>query len=140
MKVAYIAGPYRAGTPLDILKNIQRAGDVALKYWKAGYAVICPHKNTSLFDGQADDSVWLEGDLELLRRSDLVVMMAGWHDSAGARREHDLAKELGIEIAWEPETNAFSFYHNQFWWDFESEEKANAAIEFAEAYAEWSKK
>lgn len=98
MKVAYIAGPYRAGTPLDILRNVHRAGDVALKYWNAGYAVICPHKNTCLFDGQADDSVWLEGDKEMLRRSDLVVMMQGWEKSSGATAEHELAVSLGLPI------------------------------------------
>ena len=75
MKVAFISGPYRAPTPLQTMENIHRASLVALKYWRLGYAVICPHRNTALFDGEADDSVWLQGDLEFLRRSDVVVMM-----------------------------------------------------------------
>jgi hypothetical protein len=101
MKVVYIVGPYRATTPLGILQNVHKAGDVALKYWRKGYAVICPHKNTALFDGQADDCIWLEGDKELLRRSDVVVMMQEWEQSAGATAEHDLAKSLGLEIIYE---------------------------------------
>lgn len=101
MKVAYIAGAYRSTTPLGILRNVHLAGDVALKYWNLGFAVICPHKNTCLFDGQADDSVWLEGDKELLRRSDVVVMMSGWEKSVGATAEHELAKSLGMEVVYE---------------------------------------
>ena len=60
MKVAYVAGPYRAPTPYQTLRNIREAEYIALKLWKMGYAVICPHKNTSLFDGECDDSTWLE--------------------------------------------------------------------------------
>jgi hypothetical protein len=100
-KVAYIAGPYRSSTPLGILRNVHRAGDVALKYWRLGFAVICPHKNTALFDGQADDSIWLQGDLELIRRSDVIVMMDTWRDSSGATAEHELAMSLGKEIIYE---------------------------------------
>jgi len=66
MKVAYISGPYRAATVHGVVENIRRAERVALKYWQLGYAVICPHTNTALFDGAAPDDVWLAGDLELL--------------------------------------------------------------------------
>lgn len=101
MRVAYIAGPYRARTPLDILDNVQAAGRVALKYWNLGYAVICPHKNTALFDGQAPDSVWLDGDLELIKRCDVVVMMSNWRKSSGATAEHEFALANGIEVIYE---------------------------------------
>jgi hypothetical protein len=101
VKVAYIAGPYRAATPLDILDNVHAAGRVALKYWNLGYAVICPHKNTALFDGQAPDSVWLDGDLELIKRCDVVVMMANWRKSSGATAEHEFALAHGIEVIYE---------------------------------------
>jgi hypothetical protein len=101
VKVAYIAGPYRAATPNAILQNIQAAGEVALNYWRKGYAVICPHKNTALFDGECPDSTWLQGDLELIRRCDVVVMMPNWRESSGARAEHNLAEGLGKEIIYE---------------------------------------
>lgn len=103
MKLAYVAGPYRAKTPLDILKNVHAAGEVALKYWRLGYAVICPHKNTALFDGQADDDVWLKGDIEMLRRCDVVVMMANWRESRGATAEHAIAIAHNIPIIYEGE-------------------------------------
>lgn len=101
MKVAYIAGSYRAGTIMGILDNIQIASKVALKYWKMGYAVICPHRNTALFDGECDDLVWLNGDLELLKRSDVIVMLPLWQYSKGAVMEHAEAVALEKEIIYE---------------------------------------
>lgn len=98
MKVAYIAGPYRAKNGVTVLENIRAAEVVAIKYWRNGYAVITPHLNTAFFDGLAPDSVWLEADLEFLRRADVVVMMKTWKESSGAVAEHALAVELGKEI------------------------------------------
>lgn len=98
MRLAFISGPYRAATPSGIVQNIRNAERVAIEYWRKGYAVICPHKNTALFDGLAPDSVWLSGDLEMLRRCDVVVMIPGWKASSGAINEESLALNLGKEI------------------------------------------
>ena len=96
MKVAFISGPYRGPTESDVVRNIRHAEQYAIKYWKLGYAVICPHKNSALFGGLADDSVWLDGDLEFLRRSDVIVLIPGWKTSAGAKAERREAIRLGI--------------------------------------------
>jgi len=101
MKIAYIAGPYRADTINGIVQNIRKAEDVAIKYWKKGYAVLCPHKNSSLFDGILPDDVWLKGNLEMLKRCDIIVMMQGWEKSKGAITEHELAYDLGIEVVYD---------------------------------------
>src|SRR5262245_24540181 len=98
MIVVYIAGPYRAATEYQVLQNIRRAEEVALRVWKAGAACICPHKNTAFFGGAADDSVWLEGDLAIISRCDAVVCVPGWQASAGARGEVELARELSIPV------------------------------------------
>lgn len=68
MRVVYIAGPFRAENAWEIEQNIRRAEEAALELWRAGAAVLCPHTNTRYFQGAAPDHVWLEGDLELLRR------------------------------------------------------------------------
>jgi len=102
MEVAYIAGPYRAETVYGILRNIRHAERYALKYWLKGYAVICPHKNTALFDGAADDRVWLDGDLEILARCDTIIMIEGWEHSSGARAELKRAQELGLKVIFDP--------------------------------------
>lgn len=101
MKVAYIAGPFRAKTHWGVVENVRRAEVVALKYWKLGYAVICPHTNTANFDGAATDNIWLDGDLEILRRCDVLVAMDTWQNSSGARAEVALAKELGKEVIYD---------------------------------------
>lgn len=101
MKVAYISGSYRSKSPNGIYQNIQNAREVALKYWRKGFAVITPHLNTAFMDGACDDHVWLDGDLEILRRCDLIVMMQGWTDSEGAVEERKLAVSRGLEIHYE---------------------------------------
>lgn len=98
LPVVYIAGPYRAPTPWRILRNIQRAREVSLAIWKLGAVALCPHANTALFDGEADDSVWLQGDLELLRRCDAVVTLREFALSFGAKAERDFAIALGLPI------------------------------------------
>lgn len=98
MKVVYIAGPYRAPSEFEVVQNIRRAEAIAIEVWRAGAACICPHKNTALFGGAADDSVWLTGDLEIVRRCDAVVCVSGWQHSIGASGEVKLAKELGLPV------------------------------------------
>ena len=101
-KVVYIAGPYRGDTLYEIVRNIRRAEAVAFKYWHMGFAVICPHMNTALLDGACPD----EGDLELLRCCDIIVMMKGYSDSTGALAELKEAKKRGMEIIFEDEKDS----------------------------------
>jgi len=87
MKVAYVSGRYRAPTLHEVVANIRSAEAVAIALWQMGYAVVTPHLNTALLDGCAPDEVWLEGDLEILKRCDLLVTVPGWEDSKGATAE-----------------------------------------------------
>jgi len=99
MQVVYIAGPFRAKNSWDMEQHIRRAEELALQVWRLGCcAVICPHTNTRFFQGAADDAIWLEGDLELLRRSDVVLMVRNWQRSVGASKEYELAKQLGRPV------------------------------------------
>jgi hypothetical protein len=63
LKIAYVAGPYRAKTKIGIILNILRARKVAKELWKMGYAVICPHSNSALMDGIAPDEAFLNGGI-----------------------------------------------------------------------------
>lgn len=104
MRICYIAGPYRAATIHEIKLNIDRAEKYARKYWQLGYAVICPHKNSGLFDGICDDRQFLEGDHEFIRRmttDDLMVMIPGYENSSGSIAELELADDLGIPVKFE---------------------------------------
>ena len=75
-----------------------RAMAVALEIWRMGAVALCPHANTMFFQSAADDSVWLDGDIELLNRCDAVVMTPDWERSAGARAERDHAVAEGIPV------------------------------------------
>lgn len=100
-KICYIAGPYRAYGTRTVSSNIAVASAYAEKYWKLGYAVICPHMNSAHFDGIVDDAEFLAAGLEMVRRSDVVVAMHNWAESDGARREIELADELEIRVIYD---------------------------------------
>jgi len=97
-KLAYIAMPYRGKHQWEVHQNIQAAYRLAMKYWRLGFVAICPHGNTAYFSCELPDSVWLKGDLEILRRCDCIVMGPRWEKSRGARQELRKAKKWGLEI------------------------------------------
>jgi len=100
-KVIYISGAYRNKTISGTFQNIMNARDGAVRLWNEKWIVICPHLNTFLMDGLCPDSVWLDGDLEILRRCDAIFMLQNWETSKGANEELALAKKLGLEIIYE---------------------------------------
>ena len=103
MKILYVAGKYRSkeGTR-GVWENIERAGDVAVQLWRMGFAVICPHKNTAFFDGPDDAEMFINGDLEMIKRCDGVVALPGWKESVGARQEIGYSKERWIPVYFWP--------------------------------------
>ena len=100
MEVVYISGHYRASTTNGVQDNIEQAPQEAIKWWMDGYATICPHCNTAYMDGVVPDSVWLDGDIEILLRCDIVVMLPGWEDSLGAVEEHNIALSNDKEVVY----------------------------------------
>lgn len=106
MPLVYVSGPYRAPTEFGVGANVRRASGAALSLWRMGCAVICPHKNTLGWtgapnlsgDGELDDSVWLDGDVIMLKRCDAVFMLPDWKTSEGAVIEHTAATEAEIPI------------------------------------------
>jgi hypothetical protein len=98
MKLIYVAGPYRGNGEWQVSENIRRAEALALEVWRLGAACICPHKNTAFFGGSLPDHVWLDGDLEIVRRCDAILCVPGWERSVGSLGEVALARELGIPV------------------------------------------
>ena len=101
MKLIYIAGKYRGKTINEIHDNIEAARKVAVKWWSYGFAVICPHLNSAMMDGAADDQIFIDGGIEILSRCDTIVMMKGWEESLGACDELELAHELDKQVVYE---------------------------------------
>ena len=100
MKVIFVLGRYRADTDEELYQNIQHARTEARKLWHKGWAVICPHMNSSFMSGSdaEENYVYIKGYEELLRRCDAVYVLNGSSYSLGAMEEYKLAEELGIEI------------------------------------------
>jgi nucleoside 2-deoxyribosyltransferase len=103
MKVIYIAGPFRGPNSWEIEQNIRRAEGFALNVWLLGAAALCPHTNTRFYQGAAPDRVWLEGDIEMLKRCDAVLAIPGWEKSKGATAEVEVASKAGIPVFYDLE-------------------------------------
>jgi len=99
--ILYLAGPYSG----DIDANIQAARKIAIELWEAGYTVFCPHLNTAHFeiDCKCTYLEYLNGDMEILRRCDALVLMPTWESSKGAQTEKMLAEIHGISIYYYPD-------------------------------------
>lgn len=97
--VVYVAGPYRDQRgEYFVRKNVLAADRAAQWLWCIGAVALCPHKNTQSFGGLVEDKVFIEGDLELLRRCDAVLAIEGWNASEGASMEVAYATANGIPV------------------------------------------
>lgn len=98
--VIYLAGPISNGGKDGMDKRRQRIEDarkIAEKLWIAGFAVICPYINNDFGDGcKLTWQQYLKGDLELVAKVDMVVLLIGWKESKGAKKEQRFAKSKGI--------------------------------------------
>ena len=105
-RILYLAMPYLGATAWGRECNIHAAREVALKLWKRGNIVICPHANTHdvhkrmIEKGHPtlDPVDWYEFDFEMVRRCDFLVLMPGWRKSTGARLERIVAEKEGIRV------------------------------------------
>ena len=109
-KWVFISGPYRTDTISETARNIHRAYEEALKWWRSGYFVFCPHTNSGLMDGACPDERFLAADLEMVRFCSVLVALPGWRESAGAAKEVRLAAHLGKTIWQLQETATGSIY------------------------------
>jgi hypothetical protein len=101
MKVAYIIGPFRAPTPWQVEQNVRRAEALALKVAELGVMPLCPHTNTRHFHGLLTEQFWLDGTMELARRSDFAVCVKGWRASEGSRAEVEDFRRRGLPVFYE---------------------------------------
>lgn len=98
MKLIYIAGPFRGKSAWDVAKNVREAEMLAYEVWRSGAAAICPHANTAHFDGTLTDKIYLDGTMEMLKRSDALVHTARAYESSGAMAEINYALTNNIPV------------------------------------------
>lgn len=101
--VIYVAGPYTAEFDIDRLRNVEEASRITAQLWSMGVYALCPHKITAFFGGLCSESVFIEGGLEFLRRSDAVVLVEGWENSGGTLGEIREAIKLGLPVYENPD-------------------------------------
>ena len=94
MKKIYISGKI---TDNPNYKADFEAAELALKI--AGFQPVNPAEE-HLPDG-ATWADYMRQDIKLLCDCDAIYMLNGWRESAGAKIEHKLARDLGIEIIYE---------------------------------------
>lgn len=111
-EVVYLAGPYRPyvdewGKKHGIAENVREAGQFGIEIWKRGYVALVPHTLTYLSPKQqkqdggiagVSPETFMSGELELIRRSDMVVLMPNWRYSRGAREEKLYAETIGVPV------------------------------------------
>ncbi len=100
MKLAYIAGAISAPTENERMDNIRRAVDVAAHIIGLGYAVFVPHTMSELIDALYPQpyEFWMDNCLRLLQGCDLLVLVPGYGQSEGTRKEIDFAYVHGIPV------------------------------------------
>jgi len=102
----YIAGPYSAETPEDVLRNVNLAIDAWLHLYSNGWTPICPHLSHFIHErNNATHCIdfityekWLEYDEKLLAMCDSVALLSR---SSGADKEVAFAQEHGIIVYFE---------------------------------------
>jgi len=102
-RVLYLAGPYSPTETRTTEENIRAAREVAVELWSVGYAVICPHLNTAGFEKDIPDmrpEEFVDGDLEIVRRCDALVLLPGWRQSEGTMRELRAALRNRMPVYW----------------------------------------
>jgi len=102
MKV-YVAGPYTPddGREETRLENIRRASEVAQQLLKAGHTMTAGWEATCGYDD------FLRLGLEWLATCDAILLLPGWEQSKGARREYEEAVTLGLLITDDLESLVF---------------------------------
>lgn len=99
MKRIYIAGALNSDS-MGFLGNCHRMIDTGNKVRKAGYAVFIPCLDVllGLYDGGMEYHEFFNNSVEFLKVSDAVFLTPGWEDSAGTRREIEMARRLQIPV------------------------------------------
>ncbi|RLJ04023.1 MAG: hypothetical protein DRP08_02570 [Candidatus Aenigmatarchaeota archaeon] len=103
MNRIYIAGAYSADNVITVLNNMRKGMRLATKVLLLGYAPFCPwldfHFQLMLRENETlsvDD--YYRYSIAWLTVSDAVLLVKGWQNSTGTRREKKIAAKLRIPI------------------------------------------
>lgn len=104
-KCIYVAGAINAPSAGKYLNNLRKGIQLSKDVFLAGYAPFCPfidfHYNLVMSDAEVkmiktDD--FYEYSLAWLEKADAVLLVPGWGESVGTKKEIARAQELNIPI------------------------------------------
>jgi len=102
MKKVYVAGSYSANNVLAVLRNIGIGEDVCAELFLRGYAPFCPWHDKDFIIKRPYSKftvdMFYNYSLEWLKVSDVVLVLGGWENSEGTKKEIEVAEEIGIPI------------------------------------------
>ena len=94
----FVSGPYTASHPREVLKNVNRAIDIAIELMRMGHAVYIPHLTHYVHlrpNCPFEYKEYLYNDKEFLKVCDALFFI---EHSNGADEELELAKRLMKKI------------------------------------------
>ena len=96
----YIAGSYtpKDGREETRLSNIRQAADVAKRLIQLGYLPFCLHTMTIGWEDACSYEEFSRFGLAWMQTCDAILLLPGWQQSPGARREHEEAVTFGLSI------------------------------------------
>lgn len=103
MKRVYVAGAYNASNIVDALENMRKGMRASTEVFLAGFAPFVPwfdyHFNLMLQEGEKlTIQDYYNYSIAWLKVSDIMLVVEGWENSKGTKKEIEVAKEIGIPI------------------------------------------
>lgn len=96
MKTIYVSGRYSSDDHSAKVANIRLAFEFAVRLWRMGWGVFCPHLNTAFMENRKIDyESFMKFDLLMVEKCDAIFMLPNWTESPGAQRERRHALTYG---------------------------------------------
>lgn len=95
---AFISSAYSGGSISEEEINVSKARLIVGVALKFGWVPVCPNVYWHSFADMQDYEFWLEASISLLKTCDVLVLVPGWENSSGVKKEIELAKDLGIPV------------------------------------------
>lgn len=97
--LVYVASRYTSKTRHQRESFMARAEATGIAIYNAGYSILIPTKNTYDFEHyDPDPENWIEMDLVLLGRCDILCLPYDWRESNGCRTEYQYARSVVLPI------------------------------------------
>ena len=99
MRRIYVAGAYSADNVINVFENMRKGIELSYEVLKAGFSPFCPwlDYHFSLM-GEVSIEEYYRYSMAWLEVSEAVLVVPGWEDSAGTKKEMVRAHELGIPV------------------------------------------